>query len=95
VNLPDAVYATSTMDLRLRYFSQSARVPLHPIQYSLVGSREEKGKEYTLDNVLEGEEKGKEYTFNNVQENEEKPELLEDWDQRDVITTLTRDDVLS
>ena len=35
VNLSDAVYATSTMDLRLRYFSQSARVPLHPIQYSL------------------------------------------------------------
>jgi hypothetical protein len=37
VNLSDAVYATSTMDLRLRYFSQSARVPLHPIQYSLMG----------------------------------------------------------
>ncbi len=36
VNLSDAVYATSTMDLRLRYFSQSARVPLHPIQYSLL-----------------------------------------------------------
>jgi hypothetical protein len=36
VNLSDAVYATSTMDLRLRYFSQSPRVPLHPIQYSLV-----------------------------------------------------------
>ena len=35
MNLSDAVYATSTMDLRLRYFSQSARVPLHPIQYSL------------------------------------------------------------
>jgi hypothetical protein len=38
VNLSDAVYATSTMDLRLRYFSQSARVPLHPIQYSLAGA---------------------------------------------------------
>ena len=40
MNLSDAVYATSTMDLRLRYFSQSARVPLHPIQYSLIGTVE-------------------------------------------------------
>jgi hypothetical protein len=34
VGIYDGVYATSTIDLRLGYFSQSARVPLHPIQPS-------------------------------------------------------------
>jgi hypothetical protein len=29
------MYAMSTMDLRLEYFTKYPRVPLHPIQYSL------------------------------------------------------------
>jgi hypothetical protein len=32
----DGVYATSSMDLRPGYFNKYPRVPLHPIQYSLL-----------------------------------------------------------